>query len=1152
MRIYKIFFLLLLSLVLALFVIPSVSEECNAEPTRATYGVVLSIIDQPYFPNDGKWTGFINITVENTSPDKDDTFSLEATAKSEGWDVIILEPTIDVGTSPPTGPRKCTSALVTCPYLEEEGDYYRITIKGTSQGDHTRYHSINIDIQVMLVPLVDVEGPVNVEDTDIDPANGIPDYLEGDPGDYITYDFRIRNEGNGEESYFISLESPNNWWHEIQGPSFTQSLGRNQTTIKRVKVKIPEDAEKGDSDVLKFIATSQCDPNRYKKGEVETRVKQVYQVSLEAPIYSTYSYPRSEVELDFNITNQGNGPDRTVRVEMSSIPDGWLWELDLSNIGETGIKRYDKGRCVLSIIVPETALNMTYSVTIEAYSSLKIKPDSEVSFNITVFQEFDLGLFSGARSIKASPGDQISYNFTIGNTGNGKDTFSIELLKVGENDITPWCDLDIDSIELGDGFSKEILFNILIPPLTKAGDYSFWIRAVSLGAQEMQLVITEEIIYTFGINKQYALDLAIQEGEGSIIINSDEALSEDREEMIHFNVTNLGNTQDIVLFTIDFPEEGGWSSPDFMISQAMLQYQETRGDLILTTKAPHRLPIGEYHFTINVVSKKDPSDAPAGDTASFTVKIVRYDIDIEPILYLDSHLIESGINVTHTDIHKLDLKIRIRNVGNLFIDRFNVSLYVNDERITPLKTREIFDFAPGAEKELSFDFTPGNYGDYNLILLADSDGTISESNENNNRVDVIYKLNKPLGNDEEEEARVSVGSYEFSLLEFIILALGIVVILVLVAVLVIRLSRLKKVNPLVDTGLVEGGEYKFKERASKPKFDGLELDDFFDDMEEGMERIEEDIREEIKKDKGTGYYVTGQPAFEAEGTGTGFRVLKSTVETFPGPREPSRDYTESDLDYFDGEGIEEEFYQELTADVQPIFEDVGIIPEFGESLLISEQMPPSRDAHTGEGTKTVRLFGKALEEEMNIPTMKPVTKPKKAERSRSERKEMATMKPIGEERTPRVMGKKYPDKLFTPVLPVDELSGTTSVKKGPDTTPIEETIRAEATVRLTKPPSSVPRKKATEEGKKTIMTKTTAKPPSYRPVMKPKGSGSPTILTSPVTREPLKRDGETRPTFRPIMQPKGSAAMQTMKPLSKHMPVMKPRKHTGGNKNEKE
>ncbi|MDP6155123.1 MAG: CARDB domain-containing protein [Candidatus Thermoplasmatota archaeon] len=911
----------------------------SAEATRSSYGVVLKVIDQPYFPNDGKWTGFLNITVTNTCPDKSDTFRLEATQKPAGWDVIVLEPTIDVGTSPPTGPEKSTTLLISCPKMEKQGTY-RIAIKGTSQGDPAQYHSIYIDVEVMLVPFVNVEGPINVEETDIDPANGIPDYLEGDPGDYVTYDFQIRNVGNGEEAYFISLDSPNNWWHEIQGPSFTQTLSINQTAIKRVKVKIPGNAEMGDTDVLKFIATSQVDPKLHHLATVETRVKQIFSLGLEAPLYSTFSYPHSEVELDFNITNKGNGADDTARMEMKSISPDWIWEFDLSNIGPNGIPRYGKARCVLSLVIPKTSLNRTYSLTIETYTSLKNVPDDSLTLNITIFQEFDLNLNLSTNTAKVFPGEEISYNFTVENPGNGDDNYSIQLLKEGEINVTSWCELDTSYVELGNDFSHEIFFNVRIPELSKAGIYVISVQVISNGARKMQLVVTETISFSFEVMKQYSLEMTKRKGDELLSINSDEIDPEKRLDVFHFNVSNLGNAQDIVLFTIDYPDIGGWSPPDFMISQVMLQYRETRGNLILTVRAPFGIAIGEYHFTVQVRSTRDPSENPASDSIDFSVKIVRFDIDVDKIISLDSRLVDSSVNVSDSEIHSIELKIWVRNVGNLDIDRFNVSLFINNDRIAPYRTREIFDFKSGMKKELTFDFSPATYSTYLIIFLLDPDGTISEMNESNNRVTLTYILIEPSGDYlfsvdlaqcggmspgpvsdelkncfsenninlstgavisslEENEWKVTDGPTEYLLsvkggevviyrfekgaerndspLLLIIEILGAIMTLVIIAVIVIRINRARRKDPLLDTGLVEGEEYKFRERGIKPEFDGLELDDFFEGMEE-EESKKDQKKEDTIKDKGTGYYVTSQDQPGSEKPDLGFTIYKPPAE----------------------------------------------------------------------------------------------------------------------------------------------------------------------------------------------------------------------------------------------------------------------------------
>ena len=493
-------------------------DDGCAEATRSTYGVVLGIIDAPVFPTNGKWTGFINITVTNTSPDKDDTFSLEATAKSEGWDVIILEPTIDVGTSPPTGPTKSTSVLVTCPYLEEKGDY-RITIKGTSQGDPTKYHSIHIDIDVMLVPWVRVEGPINVEDTDIDPPNGIPDYREGAPGDYVTYDFQIRNVGNGEEAYFISLDSPNNWWHEIQGPSFTQTLDINQTAIKRVKVMISDNAEMGDSDVLKFNASSQTDSNTYHIGTVETMV-------------SDAGYPIADAGQD-QMVNQGD----TVTFDGSGSSDNaginnYTWTFNDEGIqtlyGITPSYRFENlGFLVVTLNITDSSgnwdtdvINVTVNDTVTPVASAG--PDqtadkgSIVTFNGSASSD-NIGIVNYTWSF-IDKEETILFGMLSSYLFRDAGIYSVTL-KVSD-DAGNW-DFDVLMVTVNDIPSVDN-----IPPIANASIDGKYVRANNIYAFEMKSEVTP-IIIEFNANKstdnvgiEYYLWILESEGRKSSAVGS--------------------------------------------------------------------------------------------------------------------------------------------------------------------------------------------------------------------------------------------------------------------------------------------------------------------------------------------------------------------------------------------------------------------------------------------------------------------------------------------------------------------------------------------------------------------------------------------------------------------------------------------------------
>ena len=1088
--------------------------NCDADATRASYGVVLKIIDQPYFPTNGKWTGFINITVRNLHTEKSDTFSLECKEKPDDWDVMVLEPTIEVGTSAPTGPEKTTTILVSCPKMETKG-IYTVKIKATSQGDPEQYHTVYIDLEVMLVPLVRVEGPVNVQDTDIDPANGIPDYREGDPGGYATYDFRIRNTGNGEEAYFISLESPNNWWHEMQGPSFTETLDINQTTIKRVKIQIPHNAEMGDSDVLKFIATSQSNSEIYHIGTIETLVKQIYLVDLEAPIYTTYSYPLQEVEIDFNVTNKGNGEDDTIRIEMKYIPKGWSYEFGLSRIGDAGIPRYGKAPCVLSLVVPGSALNMTYSVTFEAYTSLKNIPDSTITFNVTIFQKFSLNLTKGGEIKKVLPGDDFSYSFEVENAGNGEDTFNFDLVKVGANDIfTSWYGLNTDTVVLGDKLSVDMFLTIKVPKLTKAGEYYVGVEVTSLKAEEMQLIVMEVITFQFEVKKQYSLDVAINKGEELVVINSDEPSLDDRGGILHFNVTNTGNTQDIVLFEVDYPKEGGWTSPDFMISRALLQYRESRGNLILNVKAPLKIPLGLYHFTLRIKSDKDPSDDPASDSVDFAVKIVRYDLALNATLQMNSISMDTQENITVDHHFNVVFTIRVKNVGNLDIERFNTSLYLNEEKGIPYKTIKISNFTTGMEKELLFDFTPSNYGTYTLIFSTDSDMTISEMNENNNRIELTYISTEPTIDliEGSTERSIELFGDAYSLLEFILLILIIIALLLAVAVVFLRVGRKKKKKVLVDTGLVDSGEYRFKERAPTVKFDRSEFDDSFEDMYDEIE--EEDGSEEIKKDKETGYFVAERDSAAVERTGTGFTVLEESAEPYqtPYPSEeefgewdahPSEEeYGEWDAHPSEGENWEEEEGMFMGgAEEQPMYEADVKMPSYGEALPMGAEKEFLLPEERMETSTTAALDGIDTREMF----MEDDDHRDEVDKRAGEEKEK-------EKRMLKEIFSTAPEKITDTVETYDRAGEIEPAK--------------EELVILTKPPTSTFMRTSEKIPEKPVMMKTasdkTAMKPAMKPVMKPRPDSQKPVV-EPRTESP-------EPSMKPAMKPKTESLKAVMKP----------------------
>jgi len=1043
---------------------------------RVTHGVNIGVMDQPFFPHQGKWTGLMNISIENTGS-TDDFFSLECTRSPEEWDIIILEGSVEIGTDPPFNV-KVVGIVVNCPQMEEEGSY-PINLKATCLDDVSCSDSIEIELEVLLAPRVKVEGPLNADPRDVEPANGIPDYREGKPGDVLTYEFSICNVGNGEEAFFISVESPNNWWIELQGASSTLPLAINQTVTKSVKIKIPDDADNGESDVLKFTATAQSNTDVHNIMTVESVVKQIYLVSLETALSSTYSYPDSEVELLFNITNEGNGVDNTLEVKISSLPEGWGGDTDLSDVGVVGIPIYGKAICELSVLVPKEALNRTYSITLDAYSGGKQISDSFLIFHITVFQEFSFHLQQGPPSQKGFPGDELLFNFTLENSGNGEDTFAIFLMKESGKEESGWFNTKINMSSLESGRSQEILVDCQIPQMTMSGEYSVTIRISSLGAADMELIVRNELVFTVQVKKEYKLKISLMDKENGISINSDGLGVQSRTKVVHFNVTNLGNSQDIVVFYVDYPKEKGWTYPDFVISRAMLQYGEYKNDLGLILIAPRGIPVGTYHFTIFVNSTKDPSENPATDSIHLKVNIVRYDVGVNSTVTFNSRPISRGEMITGMGMEEVHITIQINNLGELFIEQVNVSLFINDEFGQPAHLRTAYKLAKGDSDTLTFYFQPTSVGKYDLILMVDPNNVIPEKDETNNKFNFTYIIVNVEEAHEGESGTLNLFGREWTAGEFVLLIVAAISFLILVGVILVRTSSLRTHKKKKDSGLVEGGEYKFKERTDGD-LDLFDMDDLMAD-EDGLEVTARSKRDGKKGKKGA-YYIIKDAEKDSERSvvQTGFTVSGSAVtpsyQTGYQDDIPAMEYYDLEqddmLDMYAYEDTEEEMLEYLSSD------DGGDAEYFEHTVGDKKDFFILDEGKEGDEKADIDDFTTEIDEER--------------------------------ETTKILAWDDSPAPFFGTIIPTDTSTGEKAVFQTGGEKDLSKTIATKPAKRtddifrpIMKPAGS----------SKTITTKPTRKTDDiFRPVMKPAGS-SKTITTKP--------SGRTEGIFRPRMRATG-------------------------------
>ncbi|TDA30112.1 MAG: hypothetical protein DSO00_02315 [Archaeoglobi archaeon] len=86
------------------------------------------------------------------------------------------------------------------------------------------------------------------------------------------------------------------------------------------------------------------------------------------------------------------------------------------------------------------------------------------------------------------------------------------------------------------------------------------------------------------------------------------------------------------------------------------------------------------------------------------------------------------------------IKVAVRNIGNADATAFNVSLLVNESKIAE---QRVSGLKAGESEILTFSWTPAFSGNCTLKAIADSNGEIDESSEENNEMSCFATIKEP-------------------------------------------------------------------------------------------------------------------------------------------------------------------------------------------------------------------------------------------------------------------------------------------------------------------------------------------------------------------------------------------------------------------------
>ncbi|MEM5824006.1 MAG: CARDB domain-containing protein [Archaeoglobaceae archaeon] len=123
-----------------------------------------------------------------------------------------------------------------------------------------------------------------------------------------------------------------------------------------------------------------------------------------------------------------------------------------------------------------------------------------------------------------------------------------------------------------------------------------------------------------------------------------------------------------------------------------------------------------------------------------TVKILPINVITTPLF---PDLTVSSITFNRTTIvvnQPVMINATVNNIGNADAGGFNVKFYINDSL---LDTKRVLSLGARSSTIVGTTWTPNSAGDYLIRVVADADGEVMESNENNNETSIRVTVQPP-------------------------------------------------------------------------------------------------------------------------------------------------------------------------------------------------------------------------------------------------------------------------------------------------------------------------------------------------------------------------------------------------------------------------
>ena len=360
------------------------------------------------------------------------------------------------------GTNSTTTLRVTPPKDTEAKNGYILIVRATSEDDTTT-NSRNIFINVNQIYEVSVQ--VSGDSS-----------KKGDPGDELNYQILVKNKGNGDDTFTLSLEGDKAAWGSILDEV---ELTSGESTTVNLTVNIDDDATVGDNDII-VRGTSEDNPSVNDTGTVKVTVNKQFKVDV--IVSSMSGDPGSTITYAVRIQNEGTGDD-TFSVSIDDYPEGW--SVDPVSFQVEDIPAGGEEIVNLSVSIRSGENNKAFTINLTASSdeARKENPPKYVNTTVSIITivnqeywiEFDLD-DPGDINVDATVGIPTSVDFDVVNKGTGDDVVALSATAPDG-----WTSVSFSSnyVSVAEGGQESVSLFITVPEDTADQVYDIVVKGVS-------------------------------------------------------------------------------------------------------------------------------------------------------------------------------------------------------------------------------------------------------------------------------------------------------------------------------------------------------------------------------------------------------------------------------------------------------------------------------------------------------------------------------------------------------------------------------------------------------------------------------------------------------------------------------------------------